>query len=209
MAILKAGVNGPFSGRVGNIVGYELNGQAIIRSLRSKSKKRKPTPLEKINRGRMKAVSEFLKPLKMYIEFGYRHLSPAGSRVGPFQLAQSYIFRHAIDYDADTVPYVNPEKALIFRGDTATPQEVVVKRTGNLLQFRWRAEKVTGLRFIALAYVVNEYGILHEDGAQAGTGELEWEIPTYLANKSNIHIYVAFHFPVTGNLSDSVYMGCY
>ncbi|MNL13348.1 hypothetical protein D3C87_1342520 [compost metagenome] len=33
MAILKAGINGPFSGKVGSVVGYELNGQTVIRSL--------------------------------------------------------------------------------------------------------------------------------------------------------------------------------
>ncbi len=36
MAVLKNGANGGFSGKVGSIVGYELNGQDVIRGLPKK-----------------------------------------------------------------------------------------------------------------------------------------------------------------------------
>src|SRR5690606_5373125 len=121
MAILKEGINGPFSGRIGNIVGYQLNGQNIIRSLPRVPKNRKLSPAALANRRKIAAVSTFLKPLLKALNFGYRGVAPKGSRIGPFQAAQSHTFRHALDYCEDGMPYVNPEKVLVFRGALEGP----------------------------------------------------------------------------------------
>lgn len=209
MAILKEGINGPFSGKVGSIVGYQLNGQTIIRGLPS-NVKGKPTELALINRGKMKAVSKFLTPLKPVIKFGYKYLAPAGSRVGPFQTAQSYHFKNAIDFDENTVPYVNPEKALMFRGDLTPLQNVEVKRENDILEFNWDKDINRNCEgnLVIVAYPVGGFCDFSNGDAKVSDSTFRWKLDQ-TAGKENLHIYVGVYNIFQDKLSDSVYCGCF
>lgn len=209
MAILKAGINGPFSGKVGSVVGYELNGQTVIRSLPAIVKK-PPTELMLINRKRLKAVSQFLKYIKKPISFGYKNMAPKGSRVGTFQSAQSYLLNNSIDYDADNNPYVNPEKVMVFRGDMPPPQLIHVTIKDNKLYIEWNKEACKGEHpsaVLVLAYVIKDFFALNEGGALSTAGKLVWE-DNLFSRGEQIHIYVGFYDIVHDRLSDSVYGGC-
>lgn len=210
MAILKGGINGPFSGKVGSVVGYELNGQAIIRGLPNVIK-RPPSPLALINRNRMKAVSKFLSPIVPIINFGYKKIAPPGSRIGTFQAAQSYLFKQAIDYDQDTVPYINPEKALIFRGDLDMPIVTSLNRHQGKLTITWEAEPYQYDRHynvLLMAYDIENEASLYEGGATMSAGQLEWELPEHFEKINQLHVYMGLHDLFTGEMSDSVYAGC-
>lgn len=209
MAVLKDGVHGSFSGKVGNVVGYELNGQAIIRSLPNR-KKRKPTPLALINRQRMTAVSGFLRPLKPFIAFGYRHLAPPGSRVGPFQTAQSYTFKHAIDYCPGNVPYVNPEKVLVMRGTLQPPVVTGVKRAGNTINLEF-ADKIgyIGQNLVLIVYDLETCADMYSVTLRAGTGTCAVELQRGWENARPLHVYAGYHDMLIDELSDSVYLGCF
>ncbi|NGM65964.1 DUF6266 family protein [Sphingobacterium sp. SGR-19] len=211
MAILKDGIHGPFSGRVGNVVGYELNGQAIVRSLPSRPK-RKPTKLAALNQQRMKVVSQFLRPIKPIINWGYKDLAPSGSRIGSFQQAQSYIFKNALDYDADNenAPYVNPEKVLLFRGEQTPPRNPQVRREGKILVFEWDSS-YTGLRdeiFVAAIYDGKNIFDLLSSGPDLSARSYAWEpFGNTMMGKVPFHVYVGSKNTLTDKLSDSVYLG--
>ncbi|PRD46073.1 DUF6266 family protein [Sphingobacterium haloxyli] len=211
MAVLKGGINGPFSGRVGNIVGYELNGQAIVRSLPSRPK-RKPTKLAALNQQRMKAVSQFLRPIKPIINWGYKDLAPPGSRIGSFQQAQSYTFKNALDYDGDNnnTPYVNPEKVLLFRGEEQPPKNPRVRREGNALVFEWdplyagRHDEI----FVAAIYDGAHTFDLLTSGPDLSARSYTWEpFGSTMMGKVPFHVYVGSKNTFTDKLSDSVYLG--
>ncbi len=212
MAILKGGINGPFSGKVGNIVGYQLNGQNIVRSLPVVIK-RKPTALTLINRGRMKAVSQFLSPVKGVIDFGYKNIAPKGSRIGAFQAAQSYTFKHAIDYGEGNGPYVNPEKVLVFRGNLMEPPLLDVTREENKIHIQWDSIKCKlqhGV-LLALAYAIEEKQFWFEEGgAKISEGTFTWTLSpdATIERYPNLHIYVGFYDILRDELSDSIYAGC-
>ena len=209
MAILKAGVNGPFSGKVGSIVGYELNGQTIIRSLPA-IVKRPPSKLTIINRMRVKVVSQFLKYIKKPIAFGYKNIAPKGSRVGTFQLAQSYLLTNAIDYDAESMPYVNPEKVLVFRGYITPPLLINVERKEGKLHVEWNTDAANGCRavLVILAYVIEGFSALNEGGAISTAGKVVWDHSLFSSNNEQVHIYVGFYDMLHDTFSDSVYGGC-
>lgn len=209
MAILKAGVNGPFSGKVGSIVGYELNGQTIIRSLPA-IVKRPPSKLTIINRMRVKVVSQFLKYIKKPIAFGYKNIAPKGSRVGTFQLAQSYLITNAIDYDAESMPYVNPEKVVVFRGDITPPLLINVERKEGKLHVEWNTDAANGCRAVVviLAYVIEGFSALNEGGAISTAGKVVWDHSLFSSNNEQVHIYVGFYDILHDTFSDSVYGGC-
>lgn len=207
MAILKNGIHGPFSGRVGNIVGYELNGQHIIRALPAYPKRRKVSELVLLNRARMSAVSKFLQPLQRVLSFGYKNIAPKGSRVGPFQAAQSHTFKNAIAYGEGNVPYVNPEKVLVFRGDLPSPDGLEFVLEGSTLRFSWiKGRQLYGV-FVAVVYVEGNYGFILDGLANAKDGEAQWQFPGGTVDKPPIHIYGGFYDLIGDELSESVYAG--
>lgn len=209
MAILKKGIHGPFTGRVGNIVGYELNGQNVIRSLPNYTK-RKPSPLALINRQRMAAVSTFLKPMQVAIRFGYRNIAPKGSRVGPFQTAQSHVFKDALDYGPGNVPFVNPEKVLVFRGKLKAPKILNAHRYETGIRLQWDPTNIIDGVLVALAYCPEERFIdFQETLAFTKKGTVDWELSARILDScANMHVYVGVYNVMLGELSDSVYAGC-
>jgi hypothetical protein len=66
MAKAPQGIIGPFIGKAGNVVGYVLNGQAIVRSLPRPSSK-PPSPLALNNRAKMKLLTSFLSNMRDFL----------------------------------------------------------------------------------------------------------------------------------------------
>lgn len=212
MAILKKGMIWNFSGKLGGIVGYELNGQHIIRAMPVVSK-RKASPLEMINRARMKAVSKYLSPIRRAIKFGYQNLAPPGSRIGAFQQAQSYTLKHSLDYDENTVPFVNPEKVLIFRGKLPTPVQATLEvAQDRSLVFSWPSLARAGTHLHLVAFIYD--GIQKHDLLSSGPNLSEqgytWRHPfRQYADKKPIHVYFGFRNSLTGEFSESQYWGSF
>lgn len=201
MGIVTKGANGLFLGKVGFMVSYMLNGQQVVRSMPDRPK-RKPTPLALINQTRMKVSSQFLRPLKHILEFGYQYIAPKGSRVGTFQAAQSYVFKNALDYHEDGMPYVNPEKVLVFRGPLAPPQNLTVSRDGNVLNFSWLVSDNSIL--VLLAYSEDSgLTLFNEHGPKAEAGNFSWDTKV----NEPAHIYASYYHMIGNKLSDSVYVG--
>ena len=207
MAIGHRGINGPFSGKVGSIVGYTLNGQQVMRAV---GKRKRPfTALELLNQAKMKAVSKFLGPIKTVVKFGYQREAPPGSRVGAFQLAQSYVRKNAIDFDAEDQPFVNPAKVLISRGDLEPPLNCTATYEDNRLTVSWEPTgNVRGHdRLLLLLYGGNLFRHLHEAGAARREGTETVVIDALRSIKQPVHVYAAFQNAFTDRISDSVYCG--
>lgn len=206
MALAKNGVNGAFSGKVGSIIAYELNGQNVMRSI---GRRTKPySELERLNQAKMKVVSEFLGPIKLYINFGFKREAPKGSRVGAFQLAQSYVRKNAVELDADHQPYINPANVLISKGPLAPPHNCVVERDGNRLTLRWDIVG-GGLndRLMVLLYDGDMLRIFREIGAKRKDNLDIWDVDTLKYADRPVHVYVAFRDTLFDKISDSVYCG--
>jgi len=208
MAVSKHGVHGAFSGKIGSIIGYELNGQNVLRTVGARSPSKKFSELELINQGRMREVSRFLKMIKPFIVFGYQHLAPKGSRVGAFQMAQSHTLKNAIKYGEGNKPLVDPEKVLVFRGDLLPPQHVQVSLNETRITINWEApHRFAREVLIALLYDGEDYREFREVGSLASTGQDTWDLRWVPKDGRPIHVYVGFHDTIFNQLSDSVYAG--
>ncbi len=206
MAINHGGINGPFSGKVGSIVGYNLNGQQVMRSVGRRT--RPFTVLELLNQAKMKAVSEFLAPIKPFVKFGYQREAPPGSRVGAFQLAQSYVRKNAIDFDGEDKPYVNPAKVLISRGTLAPPLNGAVSYEGDWLTIHWdQSGGGDNDRLLLLLYDGGFFRHFQEIGAERQEGSETLEIKYLRLIKKPVHVYAAFRDTFSDRISDSVYCG--
>lgn len=206
MAIAKQGVNGTFSGKVGSVIGYEVGGQNVMRTV---GRRTKPfTERELLNQAKTKAVSEFLKQIKPYIQFGFRQAASPGSRVGAFQRAQSYTYKHAVELDAAHQPMINPEKVLISTGELVSPQHITVSRKGNRLTFRWDFSSGEGFdRLVVLLYDGAQFSFFREAGAERRELQDVWDIEQLSHLKTSVHVYAAFRDTISDGISDSVYCG--
>lgn len=207
MAIAEQGINGPFRGKVGSIIGYNLNGQNVMRSI-GRRRTRPFTALELLNQGKMKVTSEFLSRIKPFVKFGFRAEAPEGSRVGAFQLAQSQVRKHALEIDSEGRPFVNPAKVLISKGNLEPPLNCRVTREGNRLIFRWDDPDRYGYhRLLTLAYDGDSFRFFRNLGAERSEGEDVWELAQLNFLERPLHVYAAFRSTVSDDISDSVYCG--
>ena len=74
MGKLLQGINGPFSGKVGPVVGYMLNNQAVIRSLPGRSKK-PLTPKQLHQRKKFALMNDFLGQLTFLLNITYANVA--------------------------------------------------------------------------------------------------------------------------------------
>lgn len=206
MAINHGGINGSFSGKVGSIVGYNLNGQQVMRSV---GKRTRPfTVLELLNQAKMKAVSEFLAPIKPFVKFGYRREAPSGSRVGAFQLAQSNVRKNAIDMDAEDKPFVNPAKVLISQGSLEPPLNCTAAYEDDRLTLHWEQSRAGGGdRLVLLLYDGETFRYFRESGAERREGSETLVIRQLRFIEKPVHVYAAFRSTFFDTISDSVYCG--
>ncbi|WP_262245136.1 DUF6266 family protein [Parapedobacter soli] len=207
MAIAHGGINGPFSGKVGTVVGYTLNGQQVMRMVGRR--KRPFTALELLNQAKMRAVSKFLAPIKPFVKFGYQREAPPGSRVGAFQLAQSYVWKNAIVVNDGGEVFVDPAKVLISRGTLAPPLNATVELEDTRFTIRW--EQSDGARgddrLMFLLYDGGTFRHFQEIGAERKAGMESKEISWLRFAENPIHVYAAFRDTFFDRISDSVHCG--
>src|SRR4051812_43357022 len=92
MGIFKNGILSAFSGKMGTVVGYELNGQAIGRSL-PRPRTKKASPKELANRKKFGDVQLWLKPLTVFLRIGFKNYDP---KFQGFVAAKSYNSKNAV-----------------------------------------------------------------------------------------------------------------
>ena len=206
MATIKQGINGAFKGKIGSVIGYQIDGQNIVRMV---GKRTKPfTPRELLNQAKIRTASKFLKPIKPYIQFGFARAALTHSRIGAFQLAQSYIYKQAIELDTEDAPYINPEKVLISSGDLFPPQQLSVSREGNRLTFQWEFSGGEAAdRLMVLLYDGIQHAFFLEVGAERGALQDTWDVAALAHIDSPMHVYAAFRDTISGSVSSSVYCG--
>ncbi len=133
MATYNKGILGPFSGKVGTVVGANWRGKDILRSLPKKTKST-PTETQLLQRQRFLVATGFLTPLNPVLNKFFGHKSGDQSRLNQ---ALSYHLKEALVYqDPDFV--IDYTKVIISKGDLPGVQNPAVVALGtNKLEFSW------------------------------------------------------------------------
>lgn len=210
MAILTEGVNGPVTGRLGNVVFYRVKGQNRARSLpRVTKRKRKPSPEQAAQRSKFKLIQQWLRPVKRLVRLGFGN--DASPKTG-HNVAMSYNMRHAI-IDNDGEFSVDPAAFRFSAGPLTSPVNAQVSLGDGELHFTWDKPDIQATlgdaRTLLLAYNVrNGYGYDKIYGASfdlcADTLDLGF---LNCRIGDTCYAYMAFINAVTGEVSDSVYAG--
>jgi hypothetical protein len=133
MAKLSQGINGPFSGKVGAVVGYTWKGIAVMRG--RPSPRTKPfTPKELNHQAKFRLMNRFLIPANGLLNETFAHLAIGMSA---FNKAFSYNVKNAITglHPNLTIDY---GMVLISRGDLPKAESPAVRSPSpGILQFTW------------------------------------------------------------------------
>lgn len=205
MAILKNGANGGFSGKVGSVVGYELNGQDIIRAL-PKKRTKKLGETEQRNRAKFALTQRWLQPLLAYLRIGFKNYAPTYQG---FIAAKSYNSKHALRENQDGSSYVDPALALLSFGSLTLPQSMSLERQADKIVVTWsETGNYQSLDLAMLIAYIPETGEVSMDTAAAKrhSGIATLAMP-HNPDSHAIQVYIAFVASDHSAQSNSYYTG--
>ncbi|MBK1439703.1 hypothetical protein JHJ32_06895 [Parapedobacter sp. ISTM3] len=211
MGSFRKGIQGGFSGKVGNVVGAHWRGIDYMRSLPRVSKGRVVTEDQLVHRVRFACAVNFAKPISFVFNAGYGKL--AKQNLSGYNLAVRQIFKQAIvgeypDFEVD------PALVRISEGDLVRPRNPMVEvLSGQLLRFTWADHTRRGIkadhsdRAIVVVYNPAKAEYQYDtQGAERLDEELLLELPDYFAG-DEVHVYLGMVSKTGGNACNSLYLG--
>lgn len=202
MAILKNGINGPFSGKVGTTVGSTWRGLNIIRS-RPKS----PTQFSKeqlANQMRMKVAQDFLKHLVKPIRIGFRddHIIPTA-----YNSAIAYHKKFAL---AGEYPGISIDLAAvkIASGNLWIPDDMAMQNDHSHIELSWSSSLEENAlcddQLLLVLWDDTKQAAQYSLQAYRSAGQFIWE-PGF--GFPGAHVWVAFIRQDRTMQSESKYLG--
>jgi hypothetical protein len=136
MARLKGnGLQGGFTGRLGDVVGCRWKDTYYIRS-RPKKVNHPNTEAQLKQRMRFIKTQNFLSPLKEFLRVGYGAFTADKSA---YNAAMSYNIKNALNGNYPNIE-IDPSKVLISRGSLPKPSETAVKASSkDTVNFFWNS----------------------------------------------------------------------
>lgn len=205
MATLKNGINGPFKGKVGSVVGSSRNDTNYIKGL---SERTAPfTTGELKNQGKFALAQSWLKPLTTYVRAGFKDYNKTAKG---FVAAKSFLMKNAIILERDTY-VVDPSLMQVSFGDLPLAEDLAVELIpGNGLKFSWNPEWLTDTnpddQVMLLAY-----NTANQDAYYTITGQFRktgWDLLNLPTDQGiSYEVYIAFVSADRTRQSHSAYLG--
>ncbi|RIW13112.1 hypothetical protein D0X99_17015 [Algoriphagus lacus] len=125
------------SGKLGNLVVYQLMGKTVIRRRPDPGKLYRPSKLQKFNQAAFRQIQQFLLPLKDLLDFGFGEYTE-GMKKG-IHLAMSWAMKHAV-YGNEGVVMLQNTAFRISKGDLPLPQGVeILKLSPTWVRINWNS----------------------------------------------------------------------
>lgn len=207
MGRAKDGMFGSFTGKVGNLVGYYLNGQFIIRSA-ARERTKKASVKEGFNRNKFAMAQAWFKPIAYVVKVGFKGY---GTKTGGYKAAVSYALKNAFVVE-QAEQMINPELIRISGGDLDFPlHSAMVLEEGNILRFNWDTATLNGDDYdqaILLAYDEDRnYIACKETAAFRSTGTDFLPLLQGGDGATTFHVYMGFVAQDRSRQSHSKYLG--
>lgn len=209
MARYKNGLNGTFSGKIGNVVAAKCRGVDYVRSLPERIVK-PPTAAQLNQRKVFAVVMAWLKPLLPLINIGYKQVKTTKTAMNA---AVSYHLKFAI-IGAGADFRIDFKKAVFSRGDLMVSWVVEVLCAGKaLLQVKWddavnetlfcKADDVAC--FIAFSPKLGQFAAFSH-AAERKDKEAVLRLPAKFSGKV-VHCWMQYASADGGGVSTSLYVG--
>jgi len=210
MGKIENGINGGFTGTVGAVTGYYLNGKWVIRSKRRKSAKNKTGSADqKACRSRFTTMQTFLSPIIGFIRIGF-NLESKKRGMTAHNVAKSYNMLNAqnaageIDYAAVRLSF----------GNLSGAEGVKLEHDDAGVHFSWTDNSNGDYtrehdRVMLMVYDVDNKTAIFETGGARRLKEREsLEIPSFYKG-STFHTWMAFIAEDRMGISASTYCGSF
>ena len=207
MAVLKSGINDGFSGKVGTVIGYRLNGQDIIRSQVKNKRTSPPTEKELLNRIKFATSQKWLNPLCDFLRIGFKDYQPTFQG---FVAAKSYNHKNALECNENNDCSINPALALVSFGSQPLPETAsAVSHENQEILLKW--SEISGTAYndqaMVVAYDIDNGKVFYNAAiARRDLYSAIFKLPTYTIGKT-FHIYLAFIADDRSAKSNSMYLG--
>lgn len=133
MGIIKQGICGGFSGKVGPIVGVRWKSNYYIRSQAAKVSNPR-TPKQQEQRGKFTTAFCFLKSMKPFIRLGYKEFTQDKST---FNAAMSYTLKRAVTGSGKETD-IDFDRALVAMGTLMPIFEGTATHDNGQMTFEWK-----------------------------------------------------------------------
>ncbi|HEY1061196.1 MAG TPA: DUF6266 family protein [Daejeonella sp.] len=203
MARLINGINGPFIGKAGSVIGYTVNGVGYMKGLYKKRTK-KPKEGEILNRKKFAAAHAWLLPIKDFVKVGFKGYN---ERFQGFAAAKSWLMKNCMQV-TDGEIRIDPALVKISSGNLPLPENIQCSlQEPDTFRISWTPNWEQGFRYdqaMVLAYRLefDPHGeVLSSDRT---SGEV---LVTVDPSPNPYHVYLAFIAADRSRQSDSVYLG--
>ena len=208
MGTYNKGILGPFSGKVGTVVGANWRGKDVMRSLPKKTN-RTPSETQKLQRQLFTTVAEFLTPISpvLSLYFGRR-----GGEQSRRNQAMSYHMRDAVEY-VDPNFDILYNKVLISKGDLVGVQNASGSSPSTAaIKLNWEDNSGQGSAKAADQLVVVLYAPAEDlyhyqlNAATRDAGTVGLTLPTFFAGLE-VQTWITFASADNASYATSVYLG--
>ena len=207
MAIIKNGILGGFSGKVGTVVGVTWRDIEVMRAL-AKPSTRPASPAELLQRAKMATVSSFLQPMRDLLEVGFRDFA---KKKDGTNAAQSHVMKNAIVVkDRDVC--IMCEEVLVTRGDLPNVKVAIAgSAEKDVIHFSWEDNsglgKANGADKAVLVVRLNEpKGCAYTlDGGFRSDGEASFRVDGFSGYE--VHTWLGFLSKDRKDITNSVFTG--
>ena len=208
MGISKDGPNGHYTGRIGNIIYYMLNGQYVSRTVGPRKKKATLPQLH--NRSKTSISSKLLKQFKPFFDVGFS-IEVLDTNQNTFNRAVSINSRKMIKgvYPDFQIDY---SKIELSRGILKTGENLKATASKKAILFTWDApEKMPWPECSDLVMMIANFpskkkSIIKIGGNARNTGADQLKLPVSLQGVQ-AEVYMAFVAADRKQVSDSTYLG--
>lgn len=207
MATLKDGINGGFTGKVGSVIGYQLNGKWVIKGLpKLSNKNKKGTDKQNKCRSKFSLIQSFLSYVLDFIHVGF-HLYARAKHMSAHNAAKSYNMLYAFDEQGQ----IDYTQVRLCQGNLLPPENAVVKAAENGLLFNWDIQNSAGYirandQVMLMAYDENSnLAFRTVSGNRRRSGEQLLKIQEHGIGK-RYHTWMAFIADNRESISNSVYL---
>jgi hypothetical protein len=210
MARFKKGLLGGITGVIGNLEGYMLNGQLVLRTRRAKSTK-PPTAGQLASRHKMRVVSKFLGSMIGFVNTGFAYVA-RGKDYSAHNAAIRWQLKNAVlgEYPDFTIDYASVR---VTEGPIDTQGiDAAATIDGNKLIFTWKPNRSYAhandcVMLLAYAPALNEAVYTH-CGAKRSTGTDQLTLPVERWGEGiEVETYLSFIAENGIKCTNSIYTG--
>ncbi len=205
MGRMTSGILGPFTGKVGTVVGSSWKGIPYMKA--RPVRKKAAGPKEMTNRNKFAMAQNWLQPVTGFVRQGFKNYT---LRVEGFLAAKSWMLRNSFEVTGEEIS-INPALVKLSHGTLPLSNHIKVeKKNGNELHFSWDTD-LTDNNHGKDQVMMVAHDNVHSIATITLTGqfrEIGKDLLVIPSQKGRTHhVYLAFVSADRNNQSDSVYLG--